>query len=135
MPDRTHAPDAASTDYPHTRGLPDDPNLEMELAAERRRAAVLPDWLDAVCLGCHAAVLVRPGGEALCPQCRRGRDDELDPSGGALFPEVPTWTDEQLVVAIELADRPRPAPARARPRRQSTADVRPATGHAAARRE
>ena len=26
-----------------------------------------------------------------------------------LFPEVPTWTDEQLVVAIELADRREPA--------------------------
>ena len=69
MPDRTDAPDAASTDYPQASGLPDDPNLEMELA---RSAST---------------------------------DDEPDPPcGAALFPEVVTWTDEQLVVAIELAD-------------------------------
>jgi hypothetical protein len=28
--------------------------------------------------------------------------------GAALFPEIPTWTDEQLVIAIELADRREP---------------------------
>jgi hypothetical protein len=28
--------------------------------------------------------------------------------GGALFPEIPTWSDEQLVVPIELADRRAP---------------------------
>ena len=32
-------------------------------------------------------------------------EDEPDPpAGAALFPEVLTWSDEQLVVAIELAD-------------------------------
>jgi hypothetical protein len=25
-----------------------------------------------------------------------------------LFPEIPTWTDEQLLIAIELADRREP---------------------------
>jgi hypothetical protein len=28
---------------------------------------------------------------------------------GAVFPEVPTWSDEQLITAIELADRREPA--------------------------
>ena len=70
VPDRTYAPDAESTSIPHARGLPDDPNMEMELARSRT-----------------------PG------------DDEPDsPSPAALFPEIPTWTDERLVVAIELAD-------------------------------
>jgi hypothetical protein len=37
-------------------------------------------------------------------------DDEPDPpKGAALFPEIPTWTDEQLIIAIELADRREPA--------------------------
>ena len=95
MPDRTYAPDAESTDYPHASGLPDDPNLEKELAA-RRRPSALPDWLDAVCHGCGDAILVRPGGEPLCTRCERQGGDEPDPpTGGALFPEVPTWTEEQ----------------------------------------
>jgi hypothetical protein len=37
----------------------------------------------------------------------RGRDVE-PPFGSALFPEIPTWSDEQLVIAIELADRREP---------------------------
>ncbi len=72
MPDRTDAPEMVSTDYPHARGLPDDPHLEMELS----RAAMPDD----------------------------GGDEPDPPVGCALFPEVVTWTDEQLVVAIELAD-------------------------------
>ena len=75
MPDRTDTPDFESTEFPHTRGLPDDPHLEMELA--RSRAAVFD------------------GGDG---------DKPDPPAGAALFPEIPTWTDEQLVVAIELAD-------------------------------
>ena len=80
MPDRTDALDAESTaECSHASGLPDDPDLEMELA--RSRTAVLDG----------------------------GGDRETDPpTGAALFPEVPTWTDEQLVVAIELADRREP---------------------------
>ncbi len=35
-------------------------------------------------------------------------DGPRSPGGAALFPEVLTWTDEQLVVAIELADRREP---------------------------
>ena len=35
-------------------------------------------------------------------------DGPTSPGGAALFPEVPTWSDEQLVVAIELADRREP---------------------------
>jgi hypothetical protein len=38
-----------------------------------------------------------------------GGDDPLPPSSAALFPEVVTWTDDQLVTAIELADRREPA--------------------------
>ena len=75
MPDRTYAPEMASTDYPHALGLPDDPHLEMELTRS-----------------------VLDGGD----------DDPEPPSSAALFPEVVTWTDEQLVVAIELADRREP---------------------------
>ena len=74
MTDRTYAPDAESTaELPHASGLPDDPNLEMELARSRTS---------------HG-----------------GGDDPDPPSGAALFPEMLTWSDEQLVVAIELADR------------------------------
>ncbi len=71
MHDRTYAPDVESTGFART-GLPDDPNLEMELAPQP------PD------------------------------DDGPTSGGPALFPEIPTWTDEQLVVAIELADRREP---------------------------
>jgi hypothetical protein len=69
--DRTDAPDVESTGFAHA-GLPDDPNLEMELAPS------LPD------------------------------DNGPTAGGAALFPEIPTWTDEQLVIAIELADRREP---------------------------
>ena len=37
-----------------------------------------------------------------------GDDDPLPPTAAALFPEVVTWTDEQLLIAIELADRREP---------------------------
>src|SRR5688500_6704698 len=78
----------------------------MELAAQRLAPAPLPgDWHDAMCHACRVAILVRPGDEPLCTRCtRQGGDDPEPPSGAALFPEIPTWTDEQLVVAIELAD-------------------------------
>ena len=35
-------------------------------------------------------------------------DDGPTSGGSALFPEIPTWSDEQFVVAIELADRREP---------------------------
>ena len=35
-------------------------------------------------------------------------DGPRPPSGAALFPEIPTWTDGQLIIAIELADRREP---------------------------
>ena len=35
-------------------------------------------------------------------------DDGPTSGGSALFPEIPTWSDEQLVIAIELADRREP---------------------------
>ena len=35
-------------------------------------------------------------------------DDPLPPNSAALFPEVVTWTDDQLIIAIELADRREP---------------------------
>ena len=34
-----------------------------------------------------------------------GGDDPLPPNSAALFPEVVTWTDDQLITAMELADR------------------------------
>jgi hypothetical protein len=88
--DRTYAPDVESTSA-RARALPDDPNLEME-------------WADVRCQGCGAAILTRPGAEPLCPRCQH--DDP--PTGSALFPEIPTWSDVQLVIAIELADRREP---------------------------
>jgi hypothetical protein len=30
-----------------------------------------------------------------------GSDDPLPPNSAALFPEIPTWTDDQLIIAIE----------------------------------
>ena len=115
MSDRTYAPDAESTAGFPRAGLPDDPHEEMRLA-ERSNA---------VCRGCGVAIFVRADGECVCT--RWVRDDDLPPSA-ALFPEVVTWTDEQLIIAIELADRrepglnlyavgDRPDPARGIPRR------------------
>ena len=37
-----------------------------------------------------------------------GSDDPLPPNSAALFPELVTWTDKQLIIAIELADRREP---------------------------
>jgi hypothetical protein len=76
--DRTYAPDVASTSFPRT-GLPDDPNLEMQVAS------------------------------SLLPTDSGSDHDPHPPGGAALFPEVVTWTDDQLVTAIELADRREPA--------------------------
>jgi hypothetical protein len=73
--DRTYAPDAESTAGFPRAALPDDPNLEMQIASA-----------------------VGDGG-----------DDPLPPNSAALFPEVVTWTDEQLIITIELADRREPA--------------------------
>ena len=70
MSDRTDAPDAESTAGFPRAALPDDPNLEMRLAADG--------------------------------------DDPLPPNSAGLFPEVVTWTDKQLIIAIELADRREP---------------------------
>ena len=71
MHDRTYAPDVESTGFARA-GLPDDPNLEKELAPEPPH------------------------------------DDGPASGGSALFPEIPTWSDDQLIVAIELADRREP---------------------------
>ena len=99
MHDRTYAPDVESTGFARA-GLPDDPNLEREVARQAPAG-----WYDAVCQGCGAAILIQPGAEPLCTRC--GHNDG-SPGGSALFPEIPTWTDEQLVIAIELADRREP---------------------------
>ena len=96
MSDRTYAPDAESTAGFPRAGLPDDPNEEMRLA----------EWCNAVCRGCGVAIFVRADGECVCTRCVRNNDDP--PPSAALFPEVVTWTDEQLIIAIELADRREP---------------------------
>ena len=70
MSDRTYVPDAESAAGFPRAALPDDPNLEMRLAADG--------------------------------------DDPLPPNSAALFPEIRTWTDDQLIIAIELADRREP---------------------------
>jgi hypothetical protein len=97
--DRTYAPDVEPTGFARA-GPPDDPSLEMEVAARPPAG-----WVDAVCQGCGTAILTAPGAEPLCSRCR---SDDEPPGGNALFPELPTWTDEQLVIAIELADRREP---------------------------
>ena len=43
----------------------------------------------------------------MCTRCVRD-NDPLPPNSAALFPEVVTWTDEQLIIATELADRREP---------------------------
>jgi hypothetical protein len=98
--DRTYAPDVESTGFARA-GLPDDPNLEREVARQAPAG-----WYDAVCQGCGAAILIAAGAEPLCARCQS--DDGPASGGAALFPEIPTWTDEQLVIAIELADRREP---------------------------
>ena len=95
MSDRTYAPDSESTAGFPRAALPDDTNEEMRLA----------EWSNAVCRGCGAAILIRDDGQPICTRCVR--DDDPPPSA-ALFPEVVTWTDEQLIIAIELADRREP---------------------------
>ena len=95
MSDRTYAPDTESTAGFPRAALPDDPNEEMRLA----------EWSNAVCRNCSVAILVRDDGECVCTRCVRGDDP---PPSAALFPEVVTWTDEQLIIAIELADRREP---------------------------
>jgi hypothetical protein len=97
--DRTYAPDAASTIVPRT-GLREEPNLEMQLAAR---------WSDGICSGCDTAIQVPPGHAVFCSRCARNNDHPNPPAGAALFPEVVTWTDQQLITAIELADRREPA--------------------------
>jgi hypothetical protein len=99
--DRTYAPDVESTDFART-GLPDDPNLQMEHAASRPAG-----WYDAAWQGCSAAILVRPGADPLCTRCSADHEPQ-PPAAGALFPGIPTWTGEQLLIAIELADRREP---------------------------
>ena len=96
MSDRTYAPDAESTAGFPRAALPDDPNEEMRLA----------EWSSAVCRGCGVAIFVRADGDCVCTRCVRDNDDP--PPSAALFPEVVTWTDEQLIIAIELADRREP---------------------------
>jgi hypothetical protein len=76
--DRTYERDVASTSFPRT-GLPDDPNLEMQVASSS------------------------------LPNDSGSDHDPHSPGGAALYPEVVTWTDDQLVTAIELADRHEPA--------------------------
>ena len=95
MSDRTYTPDAESTAGFPRAALPDDPNEEMWLA----------EWSNAVCRGCGVAIFVRADGECVFTRCVRGDDP---PPSAALFPEVVTWTDEQLIIAIELADRREP---------------------------
>ena len=98
MSDRTYAPDSESTAGFPRAALPDDPNEEMRLA----------EWSNAVCRNCSVAILVRADGESICTRCVRDNDGPPPPNSAALFPEVVTWTDEQLIIAIELADRREP---------------------------
>jgi hypothetical protein len=55
---------------------------------------------------CGAAIRVLVDVEPVCTRCTR---DPQPPAAGALFHEVVTWTDDQLITAIELADRREPA--------------------------
>ena len=65
---------------------------DAESTAGFPRAALPDDPNEEIRLGCIAD----------------GGDDPLPPNSAALFPEVVTWTDEQLIIAIELADHREP---------------------------
>ena len=56
----------------------------------------------------RAALPDDPNEEMRLARTPDGGDDPLPPNSAALFPEVVTWTDEQLIIAIELADRREP---------------------------
>lgn len=92
----------------------DFPTPEDEAAMEsqyRARLATLPDWLDVPCQECGTAIHVQPGSPALCTACVRSTEDDGPddaPPAGAMFPEVATWSDQQLIVAVELADAREP---------------------------
>lgn len=102
LPDSVHAEMAQA--FPDTHGqYTAEEEAEME-AQYRARLATLPDLLDVPCQSCGVAIFVQPGGVALCTGCQR----HPTPPAGALFPEVATWSDTQLIVAIELADAREP---------------------------
>lgn len=110
LPDSVHAEMAQAFPDTHGQYIAEE-EAEME-AQYRARLATLPDLLDVPCQGCGAAIYVEPGGVPLCTACTRlaADDDGPDdaPHGGAMFPEIPTWNDQQLIVAIELADAREP---------------------------
>lgn len=103
-----------------SHGLPDDPNLEMEMAAafpdgEPTEAEIEAehqwfqgqrpaDWYDVPCQRCGTAIHVMPGEPMLCPACQR---DPQPPAGGAppvTFDRFETYQDSDLIAAIGMAD-------------------------------
>ena len=56
----------------------------------------------------RAALPDDPNEEMRLARTDDSGDEPLPPNSAALFPEVVTWTDEQLIIAIELADRREP---------------------------
>lgn len=106
-----------------TVGLPDDPSLEIELAqpfpddfpspdeeaemytqymARRFASPACPaGYVDTACTDCGSLIFVPAGAEPVCTACQR----RPTPPAGAMFPEVVTWSDDHLMVAIDLCER------------------------------
>lgn len=102
--DRTVEFESRPAGFP-SAGLPDSPALEMELAAAARAemdatfgyGEVPTDEQIERMAEAHRMRLTYDAG---------GQGDEPEPpASGALFPEVSTWSDDQLVIAIDLCER------------------------------
>src|SRR4051812_24389823 len=89
----------------------------MWAAEQARRAACPADYRDAQCEACGCSLFV-PVGEArdiLCPRCQRegealaaledgNGDDDPTPPAGAALDAFASYTDDNLILAVNLID-------------------------------
>lgn len=111
------ADELAGDDDSTGRHFADDPQFVLDM--QQREAAHQLGYVDASCGGCGCLLYVEVGarcGEVLCPACSRGDDTDPTPPGAAVTvppvdspefwrPTVRKLGDEQLVTAVDLADR------------------------------
>lgn len=101
MSQHTYAPDVESIQTGSHSGLPDSPELEMQLAAEMTELGFdeqpSDDDIERMAEYHHARQSIDNGGQG---------DDGPRPTSpaGAMFPEVTTWPDDHLTVALGMAD-------------------------------
>jgi hypothetical protein len=86
-------------------GLPDELFVAPDTAAEMAEAfgygnPPTDEEVDAMYADWQARQSYTMGGQ--------GHDPRPTSPAGAMFPEVPTWSDEQLVTAIDLCERRHP---------------------------